>query len=412
MFSWFSSNKSPTVSLEDITSAASRLASTLPVTPLTYSPILSRELKREVHLKWENRLFTGSFKERGALNFLLTLDEESRKRGVCAASAGNHARALSYHAQVLKIPCTLVMPTTAPLVKVESSRAQGAEIILHGEAFHEALQHALGVAKSRKLTFVPAYDHPAIIAGQGTVGLEIASQLPAADAIVVPVGGGGLAAGSAIALRAKLPKCYLLGVQSSFRQDLARASKSSIRPMSIADGIAVKSIGDLPKDILESHLDQIVTVSENSIAHALVRLLEWEHAVVEGAGAAAVAALLEGLLPEHLRTVVLIISGSNIDTNLLSRLIDRSMAESGRLLRLQVAVPDRPGALRSITKLLADHGANIVQVVHDRSFSALPGNVDITLQLEVRNFAHQKELIAALADAGLAAERAPGVGGD
>jgi threonine dehydratase len=389
--------------LADIEAARARIAPYLSVTPVTKALAISEELKRTVYLKWDNKLRTGAFKERGALNHLLCLDAATRSKGVCTASAGNHALGLSYHASKLGVPCHIVMPSSAPLVKVESCKKLGAFISLKGSLV-EAMEYAQELAKLNGLTYIPPFDHPFVVHGQGVAGLELMEQLDDFDSVIIPVGGGGYAAGISTAIKAKRPDVFILGVCSEwateFRRDPSLHSRP-FSPMTIADGIAVKSIGKVTGPILDAHVDQLVSVSEAAIARAIISLLEQEHVVVEGAGAAGFAALAEGLLPPKYTKPVVMICGSNIDMNLLSRLIEQDMAERGRVLKVSIALPDRPGALRLISSIIADKGANVLQVFHDRFYARLPGHVDITVVMEVRDRTHALEIIAALIAEGL-----------
>ncbi len=389
--------------LSDFEAARARLAPHLPVTPVSQALSLSEELGRDVYLKWDNKLRTGSFKERGALNFLLSMDKKALSQGVCTASAGNHALGLSFHAQRLGAPCHIVMPSSAPIVKSQSCRSFGAEITFQ-PTFQDCVAHAQELARARGYTYVPPFDHEWIVHGQGVAGLELLEQLPDFDSLVIPVGGGGYAAGVASAIKAKRPGVFVLGVCSEWalegRRD-PKAHQGTIPPMTIADGIAVKTIGAVTGPILERRVDQIVGVSEWAIARAIIALLEHEHVVVEGAGAAGLAALLGGLLPEQCKKTVVMICGSNIDTNLLSRLIEHDMAEKGRLLRATITLPDRPGMLHTISGIIAKEGANILQVTHDRSYAKIPGHVEITVLMEVRDRAHAEEVIGSLVRAGL-----------
>jgi len=392
-----SSKPDEIVGISDILDARHRINQVLPTTPLTYAAILSELAGRDVYLKWDNKFRTGSFKERGAVNFLYSLNAKEKKQGVCAASAGNHALALSYHAARLKLPCSIVMPVNAPLIKVQSCQSTGVEVILHGDSFDEAYQYALSLAEQQKQIFVSAFDHERIIAGQGTAGLEILEQCPGMDSIIVPVGGGGLISGVATALKHHNPEIFVLGVQSEWiiekRRNLSSSDSLSSGSRSLADGIAVKTIGKLTRPIIEAKVDKLVSISEKAIANSIIKLLELERAVVEGAGAAGIGALLANHLPQKCQKTVVMVCGSNIDMNVLSRLIERDMGERGRLLRASVSVPDRPGSLHLVTGILSNGGANVLQVRHDRSFSESPDNVDISLLVEVRNAAHRDELL-------------------
>ncbi|MCB0352441.1 MAG: pyridoxal-phosphate dependent enzyme, partial [Bdellovibrionales bacterium] len=300
-----------------ITAAKQNLQRHLPETPLLPSPGFSELFSRTVSIKWDNQLMTGSFKERGAVHFLSSVPDLA-SRGVCAASAGNHALALSYHAAHFGIPCSIVMPRLAPLVKIERTERNGAKILLEGEDFDEAYQRALKLSEESGMVFVPGFDHPYIIAGQGTCGLEILEQSVDFDSVIVPVGGGGLAAGIALAIKTVRPEVFLLGVQSDWvtaPKKLPAEIPQALREKTIADGIAVKTIGKMNRPILDRYLNDLVSVSDSDIALAIVRYLELEKTVVEGAGAAAMAALFAGRLPERYTRPVVLACGSNIDIN-------------------------------------------------------------------------------------------------
>lgn len=389
--------------LADIEAARVRISSHLPVTPVTKALTLSEEFKKSIYIKWDNQLRTGAFKERGALNYLLNLDAATLSRGVCAASAGNHALGLSFHASRLGAPCHIVMPVNAPLVKMERCKKFGAFITL-APTLTDALERAQEMAAQDNLTYVPPFDHKYVVHGQGVAGLELMDQLDDFDSVIIPVGGGGYAAGVATAIKAKRPDVFILGVCSEWAMQMRRdpdAHKRGYVPTTIADGIAVKTIGKVTEPILNAYVDQIVSVPESSIARAIIMLLECEHAVVEGAGAAGIAALLEGYLPPKYSRPAVFICGSNIDTNLLSRLIEHNMAETGRLLKVSTSLPDKPGMLNTVSGIIAAQGANILQVLHDRFYARLPGYVDITLVMEVRDRAHGVSIISELTKAGL-----------
>jgi len=396
------------VSFQDIEKALQRVRPIISPTQLAFSQSFSNFTGRDIFIKWENKLRTGSFKERGAINVLSMLTDAQKAKGVCAASAGNHALALSYHAARMKVPCTIVMPTTAPLVKVESTQKTGAEVILQGTTFDEAYDYCLNLSQERGLEFVSAFDDERVVAGQGTCGLEILDQLAGFDSIIVPIGGGGLMAGIATAIKTRRPEVLTLGVYSEWafqaKADLSAGKpRPSLPPATIADGIAVKRAGKVTQPIIDAVVDQKTTVSESEIARAIVKLLEFEKTVVEGAGAAAIAALLAGALPADRKRVVVLVCGSNIDMNVLSRLLERDMAERGRLLNIRVSVPDRPGSLHFTAGIVARAGANVLHVLHDRSFSRIPSNVDITLKLEVRNKGHKETILQELAANGIEA---------
>lgn len=383
--------------------ALARVRAEFPPTPLTYSLFLSEIVGHDVYIKWDNKLRTGSFKERGAINFIGSLSPEERKKGLCAASAGNHAMALSYYAQRAGVPCTIVMPKWAPLVKMQSTAKFGANVISFGTTFDEAYTHAIDLAKIGGSAFVSAFDDHRVIAGQGTIGLELLDQLSDFDSVIAPVGGGGLIAGVAAAIKAKRRDVHLLGVQSEWivnkRNTPASTSSIPLAPQTIAEGIAVKTIGERNSAIIKKEVDAIVTVTEGQIAEAIIKLLELEKTVVEGAGAAGVAALLANLIPAQLKKSVVLVTGSNIDMDVISRLIMRDMSKRGRLLRIVTSVPDRPGTLQFLTSIIAAEGANVLEVVHDRSFAETPGNVAIQFVLEVRDRIHKEAVFSAIQDA-------------
>lgn len=393
--------------LAEIEAARARIAPHLPVTPVSHATLLSEELGKHITIKWDNKFRTGSFKERGALNFLLNLDQAARAKGICTASAGNHALGVSYHAQRLGIPCEIFVLHNAPLVKIERCKKFGA-VISYRENLHEGMEHAKALARDTGVTYVPPFDHHFIVEGQGVAGLEVLDQVSDFDSVVIPVGGGGYAAGVATAIKAKRPDVFILGVCSEWAiraRQLKEGGKSLIPEMTIADGIAVKQIGQVTGPILDKYVDKIVPVSETAIAHAIITLLEQERVVVEGAGAAGLAGIIEGHLPDRCQKPVLFLCGSNIDMNLLSRLIEQDMGERGRLLRVNISLPDRPGMLNQITGIIASQGANVLQVHHDRFYARLPGYVDITVVMEVRNRTHGAQVIDHLNGAGLPTQR-------
>ncbi len=370
-----------------------------------------------VFFKLDNLQMTGSFKERGALNKLLLLSPDERKNGVIAASAGNHGLAVAFHAQRLGIPATIVMPRFAPLIKVSWARRYGAEVILAGMDFDEALAEARRLQQERGSLFIPAFDDPAVIAGQGTLGLELLEQAPELDAVLVPVGGGGLIGGIALALKQSGFSGRVIGVQAE-RVSGMRAALEAGHPVplpsatTIADGIAVRRVGELTLPLVQRHVDTIVTTSEAEIARAILLLLENEKTVVEGAAATPLAALLNRPLGLKGQTVVLVLSGGNIDVNVIARVIEKGLVQEGRLVRLSLIISDRPGALARVSTLVADQGANIQEIVHTRGFSrAEIGESEITLTLETYGPQHIAAVHAALRTAGyqISGER-PGAG--
>ncbi len=375
-----------------VEAARARLRGAIYQTPCPYSQTLSELTGTQCHVKLENLQMTGSFKERGAANLLLQLDETERRRGVVAASAGNHGLAVAFHAARLGIPATIVMPTHAPLVKVTSARRSGAEVVLHGENYDEAYERARALQAERGAVFVHPFDDARVIAGQGTLGLELLEQVEALDAVVVPVGGGGLITGVALALKAHRPAVRVIGVQAAATPAMQRALQAGERVRvpagaTIADGIAVRQVGETTFALAARLVDDIVTVDEEELANAVLLLLEIEKTVVEGAGAAPLAALLNRSLGLARRRVALVLSGGNIDVTMLARIIERGLVKDGRLVRLGVALQDRPGALARLTALIAEERVNILQIEHDRAFSrqAIGGTeVEVTLETSGR----------------------------
>jgi threonine dehydratase len=399
------------VSLAAIHAARARIQDTIRITPAPYSENLSRETGAELCLKLENWNLTGSFKERGALNRILLLSAEERARGVIAASAGNHAQGVACHAHRLGIRAEICMPVPTPLVKVSATAAWGAEVILHGANFDEALAEARRREATERLTFIHSFDDEAVIAGQGTIGLELLEQIPDVDAVVVPVGGGGLIGGIACALKETRPDIRVIGVQTTALPSM-KAALEAHRPVllspapTIADGIAVRKAGAATLELVEKYIDDLVLADDEEIAIAILRLLETQKILAEGAGAAGFAALLHRKLNLDGKKVAVIIGGGNIDVTLLSRIIERGLVKDGRLVRLRIPVPDHPGALHQLTTILAAERANIVQVVHDRAYFGVhlgEGIVDITVETRGREHAH--ELLRKLAEAGYRYER-------
>ncbi len=372
-------------------------------TPVATSQSLNRAWGCTVWLKLEMLHTTGSFKERGALYKLNSLTPEQREKGVVAASAGNHAQALAFHAAVLKIPCTIVMPTTAPLIKVRNTASHGARVILEGCDYHDAMLHACTLRDSEGQTYISGFDDPWIMAGQGTIGLELLEQCPRLDYVIVPLGGGGLIAGIATAIKERAPHVKIIGVQTTAIPS-ARAALEAGTPVEVpaastlADGIAVRKVGKLCLDVIREHVDQIVEVGENAIAQAVLLMLEQEKAVVEGAGAVGVAALQLGLIDGLAgKNVAVVLSGGNIDVNRLSRIIDKGLVENGRLVRLRLLIPDVPGELAKILDCVASCRANIMEVQHQRAFANAPvGRTGVELTLETRGKDHLEEILSCL----------------
>jgi threonine dehydratase len=397
--------------LAAVEAARARLAGVVEQTPCALSRPLSEMTGTRCWVKFENLQRTGSFKERGAANLLLQLGPEERRRGVIAASAGNHGLAVAHHTARLGIPAVIVMPEWAPLVKVTSARRNGAEVILWGGSFDEAYDHASEIGARRGLLFVHPFDDEQIIAGQGTIGLELLEQRPDVDAIVVPVGGGGLAGGVGVAVKSRRPEVRLIGVQTdalpSMRQALAEGHPVRLDARStIADGIAVREVRARTLALAKTHVDELVTVSEEELARALLLLVEIEKTVVEGAGATPLAALLNRALGLEGRTVVLVLSGGNIDVTMLARIIERGLVKDGRLVRLAVLLRDRPGALARLTALVAEERANVVHIEHDRAFARWTaiGETEVALTLETSGRDHIDRLLACLRGAGYRVE--------
>ncbi|MGH7963481.1 MAG: threonine ammonia-lyase [Candidatus Binatia bacterium] len=394
------------ITLADVQAARTRFGSAIYCSPCAYSETMSRMAEARVFFKLENLQMTGSFKERGALNKLLSLSAAEHQKGVIAASAGNHGLAVAFHAQRLGIPATIVIPRFAPLVKVSRARGYAAEVIQAGMDFDEALAEAQRLQSQRGSIFIPAFDDPAVIAGQGTLGLELLEQVPGLQAVLIPVGGGGLSGGVALALKESGYNGQVIGVQAE-RMPGMRAALDANNPVplpaatTIADGIAVRRAGALTLPLVHRYVDTVVTVSEAEIAHAILLLLENEKTVVEGAAATTLAALLNRPLDLAGQTVVLILSGGNIDMNVIARVIEKGLVQEGRLVRLSLIVSDRPGALARVSTLVADQGANIEEIVHTRGFSrAEIGQSEITLTLETSGQQHIAQVVTALRAAG------------
>jgi threonine dehydratase len=408
------------VTLSDIQSALGRIRKAIYLSPCTRSETFSELTGNAIYLKLENRQRTGAYKERGALNKLLSLTAEERSRGVIAASAGNHAQAVAYHAANLGISARIVMPLATPLIKVSATRGYGGDVVLHGANYDEAYEEALRLSAQDHLTFVHAFNDNAVIAGQGTLGLELLEQHPDLEAVIVPIGGGGLIGGIGCALKETNPKIQVIGVQPS-RLPSVKAALSEGKPVTlpsavtIADGIAVRRAGELTLPLIQKYVDDIVTVEEEEIANAVLLLLEREKILAEGAGAAALAAVVNRRIPllrdskvgeKSEKKIVAIVSGGNIDVTLLARIIERGLVKDGRLVRLRVHLPDYPGALHRLTGILAQHRANIVETSYDRAYHNVNlGDTAIDITMETRGLDHIAELISALGASGYAHER-------
>jgi len=397
-----------TPGIAEIRRAADLIRGHVLETPCVLSRTLSEITGAEVHLKFENLQFTASFKERGACNRLSLLTPEERRRGVVAMSAGNHAQGVAYHGQRLGIPAVIVMPRHTSAVKVERTRGFGAEVVTHGETLEAASEHAHALARERGLIFVHPYDDPAVIAGQGTLALEMLAAVPSMDTLVISVGGGGLIGGVAAAARALRPDIEVIGVQARRFPAMYNAVKGASLPQgesTLADGMAVGRPGTITRELISRFVSDVVLVDEGHLEQAIVLLLEVEKTLVEGAGAAGLAALLAE--PERFRgrRVGLVLCGGNIDPLLLSSIIGRGMVKAGRLVRLRVGARDVPGSLALITGTVARASANIEEVHHQRAFSSLSAqHVEVELVLQTRGPAHVTEVVKALHAAGLSPE--------
>jgi len=396
------------VSLADVQAARTRLGAAIATTPCPESIPLSEATGARIFCKLDNLQRTGSFKERGARNALLLLPPDRRARGVIAASAGNHALGLAYHGALLGVPVTVVMPRFAPLIKVATCRRLGATIVQHGETFQEAREHAGALAASQDFTYIHGYDDPAIIAGQGTLALEVLEQVPDLEAIVVPIGGGGLIAGVSIAIKALRPDVRVIGIEPALTQcfHAARAAgrpvRVEVRP-TVADGLAVSLAGENAFALAAPRIDRLLTVSEEHLALAILRMVELEKLVVEGAAAAPLAAMLSGQLPELAgRRTVLVLGGGNIDPAVLGRVIEKGLVADGRLGRFTATISDRPGSLAALAGTIATAGASIKEVAHDRAFSGPDVNaVRVVVTVETRDREHLASLLASLAASGI-----------
>ncbi len=397
------------VKLQDILAARERIRGAIRPTPCPASDYFTERTGcASVWFKMENLQRTGAFKERGALNKLLTLSAEEKARGVIAASAGNHAQGLAYHARKLGVKATIVMPERTPLIKVTRTRDEyGANVILKGTNFDEAYTEAVRLQQEHNLVFVHPFNDAQVIAGQGTIGLELLEQTPFMDMVVVPIGGGGLISGIGCALKETNPRIQVVGVETaalpSMKASLDAGHVVELPPgATIADGIAVRRPGELTYAMVRKYVDDIVTVDEEEIANAILVMLEQEKSVVEGAGAVGVAALINNHIPQaNDKKVVVLLGGGNIDMNVISRIIERGLVKAGRLVRLEVRLPDRPGMLAGLTSQIAEQRANIVEIHHNRAFSkAGLGEVTVEVTLETTGRPHIQELIDALSRQG------------
>lgn len=403
------------VTLADIQSARERVKDGIVTTPVVPALALRERLPCNLFIKLENTQRTGSFKDRGALNRLLDLSPEERKRGIVTASAGNHAQAVAYHGQRLGVPVEVVMPELTPLVKVSNTRHFGAGVRFHGATLSDSMVEARRIEKEENRILVHAFDDDRVIGGQGTIGLELLEQLPSLTAVIVPIGGGGMISGIATAIKSQRPDVRIFGVEASAAAS-AMASRKAGSPVhietseTIADGIAVKRVGDRTFPIIEKYVDDIVAVDEGQIASAVHLLLEHEKVLAEGAGATPLAALVAGLLPlKPEDNAVMVLSGGNIDVNLVERIISRGLVNDGRMARLRVTVRDRPGYLAKLATYVAEEGANVLDVFHSRAFADIGvRDVEIELFLETRGHDHMKAVVARLEREGMPVQLNPG----
>ncbi len=394
------------ISLADVTAARERLRGSIYYSPCPHSQMLSALTGQQVYLKLENLQMTGSFKERGALNRIATLTPEQAARGVVAASAGNHAQGVAYHATKRGIRALIVMPLATPLVKVTATRGFGAEVVLHGANYDEACVEATRLCEAEGMTFIHPFDDSVVMAGQGSIGLELLEQVPQLEAVVVPIGGGGLIGGIACAIKESRPDIRVVGVQTSRLPSMSVAVEQhhpvTLDPSTtIADGIAVRRAGDVTFPVVDKYVDEIVTVDEDEIASAILVLLEREKTLAEGAGATALAALLQKKTSLQGRHTAVLVSGGNIDVTLLSRIIERGLVQDGRMIRLRIHLLDKPGALAELTKLIANYRVNIVDTLYNRAYYGVNlGDTTIDITLETRGREQVQELLAALDDGG------------
>jgi threonine dehydratase len=390
------------ISFVDIEEARERIREQIYLSPFPHSETISQMTGNRIFFKLENLQLTGSFKERGALNRLLTLTGEEARNGVIAASAGNHGMAVAYHSRRLHLNAKIVMPISAPLIKVTRVRQYGAETLLHGNDYDAAYAEAVRLSRASGPCFISAFDDPWVVAGQGTIGIELYEQNPDLDVAVVPVGGGGLIAGVALALKTLLPKIRIVGVQAeavpSMKVALERGAPAQLEPATtIADGIAVRAVGALPFELVQRYVDEIVTVNEREIANAVLLLLEIEKTVAEGAAAVPMAALVNKKISVAGKNVGLIVSGGNIDMNLISRIIETGLVQDGRLSRFAIVISDRPGSLARLAQRVADLGANILQITHSRGFGQMAiGETEVELILETAGPEHIERIYSAL----------------
>jgi threonine dehydratase len=399
------------VTLASVQQARERINGFIYNSPCRHSVDLSEMADAQIYLKLDNAQRTGAFKERGALNKILMLSEDEKRRGVVAASAGNHAQAVAYHACSRGLRAQIVMPLMTPLVKAAATKAFGAEVVLHGANYDEAYSFALESCAAQDMTFLHPFDDVEVINGQGSIGLELLEQVPGLEAVVVPIGGGGLIGGVACAIKESKPGVRVIGVQTERLPSMLRATEAG-HPVTIpasatvADGIAVRRAGDVTLPLVQRYVDEIVTVDEEEIANAILVLLEKEKTLAEGAGAVAMAALLQHKIPAQGKRTAALVGGGNIDVSLLAKIIERGLAKDGRRLRLRIHLTDRPGALHQLTRIIADLRANIVETQYDRTYYGVNlGDTAIDLSMETRGQEHIQQILHALTAAEYKHER-------
>jgi threonine dehydratase len=399
------------LTLQAIRDARARIRDSIYLSPFVRSETFSEFTGNSIFFKLDNLQMTGAFKERGALNKILLLNDDERRRGVIAASAGNHAQAVAYHSTKRGIKAEICMPLTTPITKVSATRGYGAEVILFGANYDEACQEAVRRCQQRGLTFIHPFDDEAVIAGQGTIGLEMLEVTQDLDAVIIPIGGGGLIAGIGCAVKETHPQTKVIGVQTSKLPSMKAAVEQhklvTLPPnKTIADGIAVRRAGDITFPLVEKYVDDIVTVDDEEIANAILVMLEKEKTLTEGAGAVAAAAVLNRKVPFSGKRLGVLISGGNIDVTLLSRIIERGLVKDGRLLRIRIHLPDHAGALQRLATVIADHKANIIETRHDRAYyGVVLGDTVIDITMETRGPEHIAEIEDALDAAGYPHER-------
>jgi len=392
------------ITLADVRAAQTRIAAQLSNTPCLHSRTLTQLTGAQIYIKFENLQFTASFKERGALNRLLQLSEPERRRGVCTMSAGNHGQAVAYHAHRLGIPATIVMPRHTPFVKVQHTRSHGATVVLHGDTLVEAFEHSQQILAEQGLTFIHPYDDPDVIAGQGTIALEMLASAPDLEQLVIPIGGGGLIAGMAVAAKAISPDIELIGVQSTSYPSMPAAlsgAEALCQGNTIAEGIAVKWAGLLTREVVRALVADIVLVNESELEGGIALLLNVEKTVAEGAGAASLAAILSQPERYRGRKVGLILSGGNIDPRLLASVIMRELVREQRIVTLRIPIADQPGALSRLTHVIGEQGGNILDVFHRRLSMNVPAkSATLELSFESRDAGHADTIVAAVRAAG------------